>query len=122
MNMGYDIWNHSDLIPLAWHLVHKLKPLFRPSPLENKTMNEELLTTYQRLRHEEKLSGKLGEDVMEYLKTNEEACVDYKLSKAQVLQYFHNLFDGEPKSFYGDIGCSCVQQLCSTKSLLAQKL
>lgn len=56
----------------------------------------------QRFKHEEKGFSKLGEDVMEYLKTFKEACVDYKLSKAQVLQYLHNLFDGEPNRFYSE--------------------
>lgn len=54
----------------------------------------------QRFKREEKFSGKLGEDILEYLKTYEEACMDYKLSEPQVLQYLHNLFDGESKRFY----------------------
>lgn len=37
-------------------------------------------------KRKEKFSGKLGEDVMEYLKTYEEASVDYILAEAQLLQ------------------------------------
>lgn len=51
----------------------------------------------QRFRDEEKFFGKLSEDVIENLKTCEEASVGYKLSEARVLQYLHNLLDGEPK-------------------------
>lgn len=39
---------------------------------------------------------------MKYWKTYEESCMDYRLSKSHVFQYFHNLFDGGSKRLYRD--------------------
>lgn len=53
-----------------------------------------------RFKKDDKFSGKIGEDVNEYIFNYKEAAIDYELSTDQMLKYFHNLFDGEAKSFY----------------------
>lgn len=57
--------------------------------------------TFQPFKFEEKFSRKLGTDIIAYLKTYEEACMEYKLSEARELQYVNNFFGGEAKLFTG---------------------
>lgn len=56
----------------------------------------------QRFKRDERFTGKLGEDINEFLSNYNEAALDYNLSQSQKFRYVHNLFDGEAKRFFRD--------------------
>lgn len=49
---------------------------------------------------EDKFSGKLVEDLNEAINFYTDATNDYELFRGQKLKYFHNVFNGEARSFY----------------------
>lgn len=75
----------------------------------------------QRFKHEEKSSGKLNQDVIEYLKTYEEASVDYKLLEAQLLQTLHNFVDSDTKHLNREMVVPHLTTSCKGKHF-CQKL
>lgn len=56
----------------------------------------------EHFKFEEKVSEKLGEDMMKYLETYEDTCMDFELSDAKKIQPLHNLFGNGAKRFFGD--------------------
>lgn len=54
----------------------------------------------QRFKNEDRFTGKLGENIEEYLGNYEVACEDYNLSETQKLRHLHNLFDEDAKRFF----------------------
>ena len=53
-----------------------------------------------RFRKDDKFTGKLGEDIDEFIANYDDAVSDFALSGIQQLKYFHLVFDGEAKQFY----------------------
>lgn len=53
-----------------------------------------------RSRHENSFTGKLVEDIHEYIGNSIDACSDYDLSLTTNLRFSTNLFDGEANRFY----------------------
>lgn len=56
----------------------------------------------QQLRKDSRLTNKLGDDLLNFIKNYEEAHSDYNLSKDQQLFCFQNLFEEEAKRIYWD--------------------
>lgn len=54
----------------------------------------------QHFRKEEKSTGKLLEDGIEYISSYEEAYGDYSFTSDLLFKHLHNLFGGEAKQFY----------------------
>lgn len=61
-----------------------------------------------KLKTDDRLSGKIGENVSEYIANYTEAAPYYELGSSQKLLSFQNLFSGEAKSFYWNH----VQAMC----------
>lgn len=80
-------------------------------------MREVLLTTSLNVSiKKKKLSEKLGEDMIDYLKTYKKACVDYELSEAKVQHYMYNFLDGELKRIYRENFVPTVGKYAQTKA------
>jgi hypothetical protein len=64
-----------------------------------------------RFKADQKFTGKLGEDLTEFISNYMDAANDYNLSAMQKLDYMHHLLDGEAKSFNREkILSSCVMR------------
>jgi phage-related protein len=53
-----------------------------------------------RFKIEQKFTGKLGEDLTEYISNYMDAANDYNLTNQQKMDFMHHLLDGEAKRFY----------------------
>jgi len=51
-------------------------------------------------RREDRFSGKVGEDINEFINSYSEACLDFEMNATQKLKFFHRIFEGEAKTFY----------------------
>lgn len=72
----------------------------------------------QRFQIEEKIFGKLGENIRESFENFGEACSNYGLTEELKMKYVHNFFDGEAKPFYS----SYVQYTSDRYHLAAGKM
>lgn len=70
------------------------------------------------IREKDKFTGTFGQDINQYLLKFEETCRDYNLSEEQMLWYFHNLFNGEPKRFFGEHITTIRTSYVNAKKLL----
>lgn len=71
----------------------------------------------QRFKKDDKFTGKLGENLQDFLNNYEEACIDYSFTPEQKLKYLHNLFEGEAKAFYREhvfTVCHSYPEACNT--------
>jgi hypothetical protein len=65
---------------------------------------------------DDKFSGKLDENLTEYLNNYMDACQDYSLTPQQKLDYLHHMFDGEAKRFFRSnvsSNCNSYSEACS---------
>lgn len=68
-----------------------------------------------RFKKDEKFSGKIGEDINEFIAFYMETAVDDELSSTKKLKYFHNLFDQEGRRYnrnYVQHNCHKFEEAC----------
>jgi hypothetical protein len=64
-----------------------------------------------RFKADQKITGKLGEDLTEYISNNMDAANDYNLSAKQKLDYMHHVLTGKQQGFIARISFHHTQLL-----------
>jgi hypothetical protein len=74
-----------------------------------------------RFKIEQKFTGKLGEDLTEYISNYMDATNDYNLTNQQKMDFMHHLLDGEAKRFYREeVLSSCTNFAEATAMMQAE--
>jgi hypothetical protein len=74
-----------------------------------------------RFKIEQKFTGKLGEDLTEYISNYMDAANDYNLTNQQKMDFMHHLLDGEAKRFYREkVLSSCTNFAEATAMMQAE--
>jgi Zinc knuckle len=96
--------------------VNNITPAYSSEPSSN--IAHSMAT---RLKADQKFTGKLGEDLTEFISTYMDAANDYYLFSKQKLDHMHHLLDGEAKRFYREKMLSSCATFAEATSMMQEE-
>jgi hypothetical protein len=79
------------------------------------------LTMATRFKADQKFTGRLGEDLTNYISNYMDAANDYNISEKQKLDYMHHVLDGEAKRFYREKILSSCATFAEASSIMQEE-
>ena len=73
-----------------------------------------------RTQKEDRFSGKIGEDIMQFLAEYDDLSKDFALSEDQKLKYFHLIFDDQAKRYYRESIANSVSTFKEARDMLVK--